>query len=230
MDSSTAWNNLDPTLSVASHDDFQHFLDMGMNNLGDGLQFDFPDFNGQHGQSSQLMHQDEGERMESRMDGTHAAMDHDTTMREHIPAMSAAGSHPTIPGPTTNGPSSGSIVELDAQIQYLQQQRQQQQRQIQEQQQKYYARNQMVPPTPNSLELHASNGQFYPQSDPQQQAMYERFRMHVKDQEVRANIDLRGPYVADSEIDGIHTACVARCDPPRCTLQYPRIYGSRGLL
>ena len=31
MDSSTAWNNLDPTLSVASHDDFQHFLDMGMN-------------------------------------------------------------------------------------------------------------------------------------------------------------------------------------------------------
>lgn len=173
---------MDPTLSVSSHDDFQQFLDMGMNNLGDSLHFDFPDFNGQPGQGGQLMQQEDGERMESRMDGAHGAMSHDTPMQEHIPAMSTAGSHTTIPGPTSNGQSSsGSIVEIDAQIQYLQQQRQQ--RQMQEQQ-KYYARNGMIPPTPNSVELHGNNGQFYPQSDPQQQAMYERFRMQVKDQEV----------------------------------------------
>lgn len=172
---------MDPTLSVSSHDDFQQFLDMGMNNLGDSLHFDFPDFNGQPGQGGQLMQQEDGERMESRMDGAHGAMSHDTPMQEHIPAMTT-GSHTTIPGPTSNGQSSsGSIVEIDAQIQYLQQQRQQ--RQMQEQQ-KYYARNGMIPPTPNSVELHGNNGQFYPQSDPQQQAMYERFRMQVKDQEM----------------------------------------------
>jgi hypothetical protein len=182
MDSSSAWNNLDSTLSVSSHDDFQQFLDMGMNNLGDNLQFDFPDYNGQQGQGGQLMQQDEGERMQSRMDSAHGAMNHDTPMQEHIPAMTTAGSHPTIPGPASNGrPSSGSLVEIDAQIQYLQQQRQQ--RQMQEQQ-KFYARNGMIPPTPNSMELHGNNGQFYPQSDPQQQAMYERYRMQVKDQEV----------------------------------------------
>jgi hypothetical protein len=176
MDSSTAWNNLDPTLSVASHDDFQQFLDMGINPLGDGLQFDFPDFN-QAGQGAQLMQQDEGDRMESQMDG---AMSHGAAMQDHMPTMTSAGSHPTIPGTSNSQPSSGSIGELDAQIQYLQQQRQQ--RQIQEQQ-NYYTRNHIVPPTPNSMDLHGSSGQFYPHSDPQQQAMYERFRMH-KDQDV----------------------------------------------
>jgi hypothetical protein len=175
---------MDPTLSAPSHDDFQQFLDMGMNNLGDSLHFDVPDFNNQQAQGARLMQQEGGERMESRMDGAHGAMSHDTPMQEHLPAMTTPGSHPTIPGPTSNGQSSsGSIVEIDAQIQYLQQQRQQ--RQMQEQQ-KYYARNGMIPPTPNSIELHGNNGQFYPQSDPQQQAMYERFRMQAKDQEVRA--------------------------------------------
>jgi hypothetical protein len=182
MDSSNAWNNLDPTLSVASHDDFQQFLDMGINNLGDSLQFDFPDFHGQQSQAGQLMQQDERERMESRMDGSHGAMGHDTPMQEHMPPMTSAGSHPTIPSSASNGhSSSGSIGEIDAQIQYLQQQRQQ--RQMQEQQ-KYYTRNGMIPPTPNSVEMHGNNAHFYPHSDPQQQAMYERFRMQVKDQDV----------------------------------------------
>ena len=182
MDSSNGWNNLDPTLSVSSHDDFQQFLDMGINNLGDSLQFDFPDFDGQQSQAGQLMQQHERERMESRMEGAHGSMSHDTPMHEHMPAMTTAGSHATIPGPTSNGqPSSGSIVEIDAQIQYLQQQRQQ--RQMQEQQ-KYYTRNGMIPPTPNSIEMHGNHGQFYPHSDPQQQAIYERYRMQAKDQDV----------------------------------------------
>lgn len=171
---------MDPTLSVASHDDFQQFLDMGINNLGDSLQFDFPDFNSQQGQDGQLMQQDGGERMESRMDGNHGTMGHDTTMQEHMPAMTATQNHSTIPGPTSNGQRSGSIVEIDAQIQYLQQQRQQ--RQMQEQN-KYYTRNGMIPPTPNSMELHGNNGAFF-SPDAQQQGMYDRYRMQVKDHDV----------------------------------------------
>jgi len=162
MDSSAAWNNQDPTLSVPSQDDFQ-FLDMGMNSLSDSLQFDFQDFSHQQGQ--------------------------DTTMQEHMPSMTTATSHPTISGPPVNGHGSNSesLVDLDAQIQYLQHQRhQQQQRQIQEQQ-NYYTQNRMIPPTPNSIEMHGANHQFYPQSDPQQQAMYERFRMQVKEQEVSSS-------------------------------------------
>lgn len=154
------WNGQDPTLSVPSQDEFQ-FLDMGINNLNDALQFEYQDFNQPQGQ--------------------------DTTMQEHIPSMTTASSHPSISAAPLNGHAShnDSLVELDAQIQYLQHQRhQQQQRQMHEQQQNYYAQNRMIPPTPNSIEMHGSTPQFYPQSDPQQQAIYERFRMQVKEQEM----------------------------------------------
>jgi hypothetical protein len=182
MDSSVGWNGQDPTLS--GQNDFQQFLDMGINDLGDSLQFDFQDFNNQHNQAGQIMHQNEGESMDTRMEGTGGQ---DTTMQEHMPAMTTATSHPSIPStPIAHShPSSDSLVELDAQIQYLQHQRQQQhQRHMQEQQRNFYAQNRMIPPTPNSVEMHGGNSQYYAQSDPQQQAMYERFRMQVKEQEV----------------------------------------------
>lgn len=174
MDSSVGWNGQDQTL--AGHDDFGQFLDM--NNLGE---FDFQDFNSQQNQAGQMLHQNEGDSMDTRIGGQ------DTTMQEHMPSMTTATSHPTIPAtPITHGhPSSDSLVELDAQIQYLQNQRQQQQqRHMQEQQRNFYAQSRMIPPTPNSVEMHGGSAQFYPQSDPQQQAMYERFRMQVKEQEV----------------------------------------------
>jgi hypothetical protein len=186
MDSSAVWNNQDPTLSGPSHDDFQQFLDMGINNLGDGLQFDFQDFNPQQGDGTQLMHQNGGEGMDTRMDSGRGTPGQDTTMQEHIPAMTTASRHTSLHGtPIVHShPSSESLVELDAQIQYLQQQRhQQQQRQMQEQQRNYYAQRR-IPPTPNSIEMHGSSSQFYPQSDSQEQAMYERFRMRAREQDV----------------------------------------------
>lgn len=178
MDSSVGWNGQDPTLS--SDNDFQQFLDM---NLGDSLQFDFQDFNSQQNQAGQMMQQNEGETMDTRMDGSTGQ---DTTMQEHMPSMTTATSHPTIPStPITHGHSStDSLVELDAQIQYLQHQRQQHQRHMQEQQRNFYPRSRMIPPTPNSVEMHGGNPHFYAQSDPQQQAMYERFQMQAKEQEV----------------------------------------------
>jgi len=218
MDSSTGWN------------DFQGFLDLEVNNLGDGLQFDFQDFNSQQNQAGQMLQQNEGESMDTRMDGPNGQ---DTAMQEHMPSMTTATSHHTIPGtPITHGhPSSDSLVELDAQIQYLQHQRQQQQqRHIQEQQRNFYAQSRMIPPTPNSVEMHAGNPQFYPQSDPQQQAMYERFRMQAKEQEVCIHWTYIEKDCTDLTIDGFYPSRFARCHSPRDTLQYPRVYSAWRLL
>jgi hypothetical protein len=193
MMNSTSWNGQDPNLTSTPHDDFQQFLDMGMNGLNDGLSFDFQDFGGQN--NGQMLHQEGGEPMDTRMDVDVTILGHkDTMMQSQMPPMSTAPAHSSIVGTTINRghSSSDSLVELDAQIQFLQQQRQQhQQRQLQEQQQQqqqqrnqFYAHNHMVPPTPNSIEMHSANNQFYPQSDPQQQAMYERYQMRMKEQEV----------------------------------------------
>jgi hypothetical protein len=174
MDSSIGWNGPDQILS--GHDDFGQFLDM--NNLGD---FDFQDFNSHQNQAGEIMHQNEAESMDTRMGGQ------DTTMQEHMPSMTTATTHPAISAaPIAHShPSTDSLVDIDAQIQYLQHQRQQQQlRHMQEQQRNFYAQNRMIPPTPNSVEMHGGNARFYPQSDPQQQAMYERFRMQLTEQEV----------------------------------------------
>lgn len=187
MDSSAVWEGQDPTLSVAPQDDFQQFLDMGMSGLGDNLQFDFQDFNPQHGQVAPLMSQDRGDAMDTGMENGIRSMGHDTTMQEHMPAMTTATSHPTILGPPLAHAheSNERLSELDAQIQYLQHQRhEQEQRHIQEQQRNFYAQSRMIPQTPNSVEMHSNSAQYYQQADVQQQAMYDRYRMHVKEQEV----------------------------------------------
>ncbi|KAG9247932.1 hypothetical protein BJ878DRAFT_117212 [Calycina marina] len=182
MDSSVAWNNQDP-LSMSSHDEFQ-FLDMGnmgLNSLGEDLQFDYQDFNNPqgHNQGGQLMHQ-----------GGNFMGGHDTTMQEIMPSMTSTAIHPSINGDAMSAPGSSTISDLDAQIHYLQNQRnqqQQRQRQMQEQQQQhYYAQTQIIPPTPNSIEMHSSSyRQYAPRSDPQQQqAMYERYQLQLKDQEI----------------------------------------------
>jgi hypothetical protein len=180
MNSSGVWNGEDPTLSVSSQDDFQQFLNMG---ISDTLQFDFPDFNQQHGQGTQMMHHNEGDSMDTRMDGGRS-IGHEMTMQEQMPSMTASSNHSAIHTPIHAHPSSESLGELDAQIQFLQHQRhQQQQRQLQEQQRNFYAHNRIIPPTPTSMEMHAQSQQFYSQSDPQQQAMFDRYRMQ-KEQDV----------------------------------------------
>ncbi|KAF4637694.1 hypothetical protein G7Y89_g366 [Cudoniella acicularis] len=191
MDSSGGWDNQDPTLSVPSQDDFNQFLDMGMNNLSDTLQFDFQDFSAQQvQQAAQMMQRNDPDPMDQSGMDNGGAIGHDTSMQEHMPSMTTASSHPAILGTAIGHSHSSdeSLVELDAQIQYLQQQRnqrqQQQQRQMQEQQRNFYAQQRMIPPTPNSMELQGMPSQFYSQSDPQQQALFERFRMQMKDQEM----------------------------------------------
>lgn len=179
------WNDHgDPTLSAPAHeDDFEQFLDMSMNNISDGLQFDFQEFDGQQ---HIHMEQNGGQSMDTHMDGQdHMHQMKDMVMQEHLNGPSS--NHSTIPNtPIDNIHGSGdSLVELDAQIQYLQQQRQQQQqRAIQEQQRNYYVQNNLVPPTPNSLEMHAGTSSFYMTPELQQQQQYNRFQVRPKGQDV----------------------------------------------
>ncbi|RDW77345.1 hypothetical protein BP6252_05398 [Coleophoma cylindrospora] len=185
MDSSAVWNGQDPTLSIPSQDDFQQFLDIG------NLNFDFQDFNQQQGNGS-ILHSNSGEVMGMRIDNNNRGgiAQQDTIMQDHVP-MTSASSHSSIPStPIAHGHAMGdSISDLDAQIQFLQQQKHhQQQRQLQDQQQRrYFGQQRSIPPTPNSVEMHGGNGhpQFFSQSDSQQQAMYERYQMQTKEQEVR---------------------------------------------
>ncbi|KAF7957805.1 hypothetical protein EAE96_003375 [Botrytis aclada] len=97
------------------------------------------------------------------MSGNHQ-MGHDGTMQEHMPSMTTIFTHPAILGTPIVQPhtSSESLTDLDVQIQYLQQQKREHQlQQSQEQQRNFYAQSRMIPPTPNSMEMHSVNQHFY---------------------------------------------------------------------
>jgi hypothetical protein len=179
MDSSSAWTGQDPNLSSAQQDDFHQYLNIGMTGISDGLGFDFPYDAGQH--NAPMMQQNSGEGMDTRMD--HAMDVQDAMMQGTMTAMSTATTHSGITGPVLGvGHPSSDIVELDAQIQYLQQQRQQRQMQEQQQRNYYAAQSRIIPPTPNSIEMHSANSHFYPPSDAPQ-ALYDPY-MRVKDTDV----------------------------------------------
>lgn len=215
MDTTTSWEGSDPTLSAPSQDDFQQFLDMGINGMGDDVGFNFQDYapqqqqqqnqqqqqqpqqqqqQQQQQQHAQIMRQRGVDAMGSAMGNEAAMMDLQKhgMMQNHMPiTTSGAGmSAMTQPSPViaqNPGGSDNSLVEIDAQIQYLQLQRQQQQQRIvQEQHQNYYVpHNRVVPPTPNSIEMHSGERQLYQQQhDPQQQAMFDSYQMRLREQEV----------------------------------------------
>ncbi|RYP70150.1 hypothetical protein DL771_005662 [Monosporascus sp. 5C6A] len=178
MDPNT-WNGQDPNLPSTADDDFHQFLEMGgMTNLGDGLHFDFQDFNA--GNNPSMMQQAHREAIDTPMDDTDQAPmlpRSSLGMQSSIPPMTSASSHQPIPTQVMPPQRSANdaISEIDAQIQHLQFQRLQQeqrrleehQRRFQEQQAAYFAQQQrcnMVPPTPQSLEIQAAN-RYYTHSD-----------------------------------------------------------------
>ena len=173
MDQSQVWNGQDSTLS--GQDDFQQFLDM---NLGENLQFDFQDFQTQ--QDAQMLQGGNVDAMDTSMGNVQQIIAHDTSMQEAMAAITATANFPNKVAHAH--PVENSIVELDAQIQYLQQQRQQQQqRQIQDQQRNFYAQQRMIPPTPNSVEMHGANFPAYGQAGSQQQMMFDGYQMPRKE-------------------------------------------------
>lgn len=197
MDTSDSWNmHSEQSLSLTGQDDFQQYLDMNMNNLGNGINFDFQDFANQH--NERTIHPDLGDAMDTTMEGVNIGI---IVGKENIISDDLMGMQMSTTAPLmTHAPvdiaqaTNNNLLDLDAQIQYLQQQRhqqhmqvveqQRQQRQQQQQQQQhtFYAQQRMVPPTPNSIEMHGNSGnQYYGQTDSQ---MYGRYQLRLKDQEV----------------------------------------------
>lgn len=186
------WNGQDHTMTPTGEDDFQQFLELGgMSNMGDGLQFDFQDFGAATNPPSMMHpHQGHHDHMDTAMSGTETAgiiasssMPMPTQM---IPTTSET-IIPTVPSQMLGSqhPNSGdALSNIDAQIHFLQHQRMQEQhRQLQEQsihfeeqQINFFAQQQrnMIPPTPQSLEMHASNHYYTQQQRSQQQQQQHR--------------------------------------------------------
>ncbi|KAL7628723.1 hypothetical protein AAE478_000238 [Parahypoxylon ruwenzoriense] len=191
----SGWNGQDQTLPSAGEDDFQQFLEMGgLSNLGDSLQFDFHDFNGTGGSS--MMHQHHGDTMDTPMSNSNIPTiiaRNDMGSQSQISPMTSAPNHPGISAQMMppHHTSSDAISEIDAQIQYLQQQKLQQerrqlaeqQRQFHQQQAAFYAQQRnIVPPTPQSLEIQAA-GQFNfgQQDQTHSSGMFDGYQ-HLKEQ------------------------------------------------
>ncbi|KAI1142658.1 helix-loop-helix DNA-binding domain-containing protein [Hypoxylon sp. FL0543] len=187
----SAWNGQDQT----GEDDLQQFLEMGgMSNFGDGLHFDFQDFHSTNGSS--IMHQAHGDTMDTLMTDSNVPTiitRNDMGQQSQISPMTSAPSHPGISTQMMppHHTSSDAISEIDAQIEFLQQQRlQQQRRQLAEQQRQFheqkaafYAQQRnMVPPTPQSLEIQAANQFFAQQDQAHSSGMFDGYQ-HLKDQQ-----------------------------------------------
>ena len=211
MDGGASWggqggnDNHSPGAQV--HVDFQQYLDLGMPGLdGDGS-FGYESFNAQSHQQNGMTGMDGG-MVDGNMDaGNHMAHQH----KQNIPQgqrMMAQGSQQHQSSPVrgqhmeqqpSNDGRNNSINEIDAQIQYLQMQRQrQQQQQLQEHQQNFYVQQttRIIPPTPNSMEMHSRDRQQYMQAtghghmqEMQQNFMYDgsqqvQMRQHDVSQDV----------------------------------------------
>jgi hypothetical protein len=195
MDSST-WAVADhPVHHPPAEDDFQQYLDMNsMGNLGDGINYNFQDFQSSAG--SQLLPPHTREQLDIPMSGTDAPIllsPAVPAMQHQMPPITTAAPYQTVPAtmmpPPT--PSEAIVDSIDAQIQFLQQQKlRHQQRHLEEQQVAFFTRQQsrMVPPTPQSLELQPGANQYYPQPNgseqqqqQQQQAIEYRYQ-RLKDQ------------------------------------------------
>ncbi|KAI0446823.1 helix-loop-helix DNA-binding domain-containing protein [Xylaria telfairii] len=209
MINQAAWSGQDQNMSPAGDDDFQQFFDIGMSN-SESMQFDFQAFNAQNGPSlMQHGHRDTVDTPMSDANVSSIVAQNSMGVQDHVPAMTSAPGHSTILSqilPHQQTPND-AISEIDAQIQFLQHQRlQQQQRQLEEQQRRLqeqqaalYAQQQqqqrnIVPPTPQSLEMQATSQFFASQEQARSSGMFEGYRQ-IKEQQDMAFTPLVSPAV-----------------------------------
>lgn len=151
-------------------DDFANFLEFT------DLQLNFPTYDGT--QNDGGMQQDAVVGLDTAMENVGEMMD----LKEGQPQQQME-QHDVQQQPSSLAmmeslhSSTDSLLEMDMQGQLFQQQQQQQQMQGQ-----HYQRHNMVPPTPNSIEMHGGKAHYYQHVDPQAQAMYERYSRHQKEQ------------------------------------------------
>lgn len=154
-------------------EDFASFLEFS------DLQLHFPPFDGTQNESG--MQEDAAVALDTAMENVGEMMElkegqaqQQIEQHDMQQQSSSMGMMESLHG------STDSLLDMEMQVQlFQQQQQQQQQHQMQGQ---HYQRHNMVPPTPNSIEMHGAKAHYYQQMDPQAQAMYERYSRHQKDQ------------------------------------------------
>ncbi|KAI1264173.1 hypothetical protein F5Y18DRAFT_391165 [Xylariaceae sp. FL1019] len=202
MMNASPWNGQDHSMSPSGDDEFHQFFDIGMSGMGDSMAFDFNDFTAQSGPSMMQAHR--RDPVDTPMSDANVSS---LLTHANMPPMSTASGHPTIPSQilTSQPPPNDTISEIDAQIHFLQHQRlQQQQRQLEEQQRRlheqqaaFYAQQQqrnMVPPTPQSLELQAGGHIYTAQDQGHSSGMFDSYRQ-LKEQHDMAFTPLVSPAV-----------------------------------
>ncbi|KAI1127685.1 helix-loop-helix DNA-binding domain-containing protein [Nemania abortiva] len=209
MINSSAWNGQDQNMSPTGDDDFQQFFDIGMSNT-DPMQFDFQSFNTQSGPSMmQHGHRDAVDTPMSDADVSSIVAQTSVGAQNQVSAMTSAPGHPTVLSqilPHQQTPDD-AISEIDAQIQFLRQQRleqqrrqlEEQQRRLHEQQAAFYAQQHqqqrnIVPPTPQSLEMQAASQFFTSQDQAHSSRMFDGYQQ-IKEQQDMAFTPLVSPAV-----------------------------------
>ncbi|KYK57673.1 Phosphorus acquisition-controlling protein [Drechmeria coniospora] len=184
MMSSATWGAEDQPMASAREDDFNPFLDLGgignvgnvpdvggMGSVADGMPFEFHGF--QDG-AAQLVMQQLRQQADVIMGNSNPAgilSRADNLLADYAPAMTSPAQMMATSAPAD------PLSTIDAQIHYLQQQRiQQRQRQLQEQRATFFSNHgQSIPPTPQSLDMAPSSGQFFSQPDQaRQRGSYDR--------------------------------------------------------
>lgn len=158
-------------------DEFASFLDFGDLNFaafGDGTNAPV------NGTAGPLQPQDGGANvMDTNMEGTPTG----PILGAGMPQMQEPAQMNGMTG------FEGAMPDVDISSDFLDgQQPRHAQRHPQMQQPRYYGHN-PVPPTPNSLEMHGSHGEYYQSHvDRQQQLMYEHYRRHHQNDQVRSSV------------------------------------------
>ena len=104
---------------------------------------------------------------------------------------------------------------------------QQQQQQLHLHSQQYHGQN-VVPPTPNSLEMHGGHAQYYRTPiDHQQLHMYDPYRRSQKDQVGVLSFFLRDEPSVEAKliflIDDLYASCISSSDSTRYAIPVPRL-------
>jgi hypothetical protein len=198
MDSSD-WAVADHSVHPPAEDDFQQYLDMnGMGNIGDGIHYNFQDFQSSAG--SQLLQTHARDQLDIPMSGTDAPIllsPAVTAMQHQMPTITSSGPYQTVPATMMPPPSPNEAIvdDIEAQIRFLQQQKlRHQQRQLEEQQVAFFTRQQsrMVPPTPQSLELQPNANHYYAsQSGAAEQQQQQQHAIEYRYQRLKDQTDVR---------------------------------------
>ncbi|KAI9817844.1 MAG: hypothetical protein M1827_000963 [Pycnora praestabilis] len=155
----------------APEDDFATFLDLG------DFQLNFPSYDPtvQAGEDSQ---QDAANAMDTSLDAMGGSMGmNDAHAQQRQPSHHSA--QQSLP---SNMPAlqeaEGPFMDIHLQAQIIRQQQQQQQQMSEPN----YRRQPIVPPTPNSIEMHGGVARYYQHMDPQSQAILQRYQRTKEDQ------------------------------------------------